>query len=797
MTQVDMSRTEPAQADVSAGPKVFLLADNQIAMPKDSSQTFLDYRNALSASIEAGERKREAAIAEGRATPNADVTPSDQAAAAKLNGLANTGANWRQSPAFRAISLSNATDTGSVLTCAFAILRAPGWAAAAGVNDDILASDDAWLLELIRTLLICRVNFTAAQHRVLLQGLIEHYRGENHGIQALEDRILEWINENPGVNLPEIRSLFEVTGCKGSLADVAVKLRKRTPKVLLTLFEAASVLLTHREELHNRPDRTDAAVQLFVGGYRLETSWHHSQWQYDSSVRSEFGLHPGRYAAAYEDLSLLKSEPEAMPTAAELAWFADYMRLLPRHEVSGLLLHVVTQLLRVLRFPHTEPVYGKVREAANMLIQGEKARIFHGACGLIALEQTILDHWPLGKDLLAHLDSASGSKPSAKWLKELARLVPKEMRGDLASAVKTAVDNSAFDRSFKTGMEARLKGFVWATALCDAAGVAPLLTSFALSFCYQSTPGVGMRDEALGNACAVALINMPEAAGIPYLARLLARVKYPKVKKQIERALDEAATKAGMTRGQLDEISVPTHDLDAQGRREVAVGGGAALIAIEGTESVALTWRTPDGNTLKSLPASLKDTKADIKAVRVLVKEIETDLGIQPWRIQRLWLEDRRWTAGAWQQRYVEHPLIGALSRRLIWNAYVGEKRVAGIWQNGALADLAGRPIPLDDARISLWHPVGCEVAEVVAWRERLGALGIVQPFKQAHREVYIVTDAEQRTDTYSNRFAGHLIKQHQMQALARLNGWSMTVHVGYDGGMANIRPALPCRMPV
>ena len=98
----------------------------------------------------------------------------------------------------------------------------------------------------------------------------------------------------------------------------------------------------------------------------------------------------------------------------------------------------------------------------------------------------------------------------------------------------------------------------------------------------------------------------------------------------------------------------------------------------------------------------------------------------------------------------------------------------------------------LDVGEISLWHPIGCDVAKVLAWRERLNALGIVQPFKQAHREVYLITDAERRRDLYSNRFADHIVKQHQMQALARLSGWSKKVQVGYDGGMGKYPARLP-----
>ena len=54
----------------------------------------------------------------------------------------------------------------------------------------------------------------------------------------------------------------------------------------------------------------------------------------------------------------------------------------------------------------------------------------------------------------------------------------------------------------------------------------------------------------------------------------------------------------------------------------------------------------------------------------------------------------------------------------------------------------------------------------MLGWRNRLSALGIVQPFKQAHREVYYVTDAERATGVYSNRFAGHILRQHQMIGL-------------------------------
>jgi hypothetical protein len=249
-----------------------------------------------------------------------------------------------------------------------------------------------------------------------------------------------------------------------------------------------------------------------------------------------------------------------------------------------------------------------------------------------------------------------------------------------------------------------------------------------------------------------------------------------------------------MTRGELEEISLPTHELSTDGALELPVGGGAALIGIEGWACVALSWRTPQGKVTKALPAALKSAGDDIKAAKTRVKEIEADLAILPWRVQRLWLEDRRWTPEAWRQCYVEHPLAGALSRRLIWTAHVRGERVSGLWREGAFFDIDGKAVALDGAEISLWHPIRCDVSLVMGWRQRLCELEITQPFKQAHREIYLVTDAERRTKVYSNRFAGHIVKQQQMMALARLNGWSMAAHTGYDGGQGKrpTRIALP-----
>ena len=63
----------------------------------------------------------------------------------------------------------------------------------------------------------------------------------------------------------------------------------------------------------------------------------------------------------------------------------------------------------------------------------------------------------------------------------------------------------------------------------------------------------------------------------------------------------------------------------------------------------------------------------------------------------------------------------------------------------------------------------------------RVESLEVVQPFKQAHREVYLLTDAERNTDIYSNRFAAHIVKQHQFNALCGARGWKNQLRLLVD----------------
>jgi hypothetical protein len=169
-------------------------------------------------------------------------------------------------------------------------------------------------------------------------------------------------------------------------------------------------------------------------------------------------------------------------------------------------------------------------------------------------------------------------------------------------------------------------------------------------------------------------------------------------------------------------------------------------------------------------------------------------------RLESSFAETRTLTLAHWRRHYCDHPLLGFLGRRLIWvfsNEHGWER--SGLYSNGAVRDPHGELIdPTSATRVRLWHPLSSQRAELLQWRERVFTAAIRQPFRQAFREFYQVTEDERRTTNYSNRFAGLLMRQHQFSALCRARGWNYRLMgVGFDGFNVPTKILAPWNMHV
>lgn len=379
------------------------------------------------------------------------------------------------------------------------------------------------------------------------------------------------------------------------------------------------------------------------------------------------------------------------------------------------------------------------------------------------------------------------STPARKWLDEGHEALNGVAPEVLVAMLENLVENTVPSDLDASG-DATLRSLIYLSSRFDPQLVGPRLVKFAIRDCYAKKSGhgvnPGMKNEKVGNACVWALSEMPDGPGIPYLARIQSRVNYPKVKSFIDKRLDAAAENAGMSRGELDEVTVPTHGLDQNSSLIQVVADGKAVLHIEG-DQVATEWIAGNGSTLKSPSTAMKvDTEA-LKAIRNLTKEVKADLSVQIDRLQRIYLEKREWPVEIWYQRYCAHPLVGPLARRLIWwldSADGNSIAVLPSADGQSLHSATGAEVFASaDAKVRLWHPIEANVEDIEAWRDRLEASQLEQPFAQAWREIYILTDAERQTGTYSNRWAAHILRQHQTMELARANGWKVTHRLGYD----------------
>jgi hypothetical protein len=260
-------------------------------------------------------------------------------------------------------------------------------------------------------------------------------------------------------------------------------------------------------------------------------------------------------------------------------------------------------------------------------------------------------------------------------------------------------------------------------------------------------------------------------------------VRYAGGRRIIASTLEKAAQDAGLTRIDLEELAVPDYGLDAEGRNRQAIADAEAVITLEEGE-VVLRWHR-EGRITKGAPKTVREADPEgVKAIRREVQELAATLAGQAGRIERFYWNDRYLDAAVWRERYLEHPLVATVARRLIWTLVQGAGARPLLWRRGALRDLQGEAVDADldgNAQIRLWHPVEASVEEVRTLRRLLAEEGITQPFKQAHREIYLLTDAERNTETYSNRFAAHILRQHQFQALCQQRGWGYQLQGAFD----------------
>jgi hypothetical protein len=386
--------------------------------------------------------------------------------------------------------------------------------------------------------------------------------------------------------------------------------------------------------------------------------------------------------------------------------------------------------------------------------------------------------------LLLHARSLTQSTASKKWQTEAVSLAGRIGQAEVLDRARrwlalgptpgeTTIQAPEAEADYQ-------KGLIWVLGALGDASIGSDIADFAFG-CFRKIPQIGAVSQRVGNACVNALAAMPGLDGVAQLSRLAGKVKYDVARRLIEKAMNEAAERNQVSRDDLEAMAVPTFGLNAERVRMERAGDCEASLTI-GRDGASLIW-SREGKTLKSAPANVKEEHAELlQDLNRSVKEMDGQISAQRSRLERQLISEGTCSLERWKPWYLDHPLVSHFATRLIWEFEDGgETRTAVPWQ-GNLVDWAGHAVhPSQQARVRMWHPIRSDVQTILSWRCWLEDHQIRQPFKQAHREVYLLTDAERETETYSNRFAAHIIRQHQFAALSKERGWKFKVMGDWD----------------
>ncbi|MBN1902898.1 DUF4132 domain-containing protein [Candidatus Sumerlaeota bacterium] len=387
--------------------------------------------------------------------------------------------------------------------------------------------------------------------------------------------------------------------------------------------------------------------------------------------------------------------------------------------------------------------------------------------------------------LIVHFSLAKGGKPTQKWLRKSMELLPPLEPAQVKEKLEywkifLQVKNDK-DQQLKEPNATILKGMIWFCRNFENPGFIRLVSEYA-ALCLKKIPECGAVCLAAGNACITVLGAMSRQEAVIQLIKLKRSIKYSVPLRLIEKNLKSAATKQGMTVDDLAEITLPHYGFDSNGIRRENFGDVKLELRIAGM-GVEWKWIPPSGKIQDGIPKDVKTKFAgEIASLKKEIKEVEKILPSQRDRIDQLMMSERTWRFDQWKKRYIAHPIVSDLSRRLIWNFNAEKERKSGMWRDFAMADFRGVPLELEEnALVSLWHPIDAPLEEKKAWQDFILNRRITQPFRQAFREIYVLTEEEKKRMDHSNRFAAHILKQHQMAAVCRAFGWKYRLMGRFD----------------
>ncbi|WP_420571509.1 DUF4132 domain-containing protein [Kordia sp.] len=444
---------------------------------------------------------------------------------------------------------------------------------------------------------------------------------------------------------------------------------------------------------------------------------------------------------------------------------------------------------KTLPYTHTDDQFGKLFNAEVLSMEENIRNYIYQLCQQFTKATSGKPSKRFLKSTSDIIDQIGISKYKAivhPWLEHITKLkeIEKTIKYDHGNGYVYEYTHFEFLHEKSTTF---VKGIVWSLAKFHDSTTLHLVAKLA-ERCFKKIPGVGPAAAGIGNACIYVLGNTKGLEGISHLSRLKLKIKQNNTRKTIIKYIEEASTKLGISSSEIEELSIPNFGLE-NGEKTIAFDDYHLELSIQELGKVNLIWRKPDGKSQKTTPAFVKNStkhSQTLKKAKSDIAQIKKYLTAQRDRIDRLYLDNRIWTYESLTKYYLNHGLVSFIAKKLLWQFKKEDTFVTAFYINEQWITENNTPLDwiTEETEVRLWHPIYEEVTGVLFWRKKLEELEIKQPLKQAYREVYILTDAEINTKTYSNRMAAHILKQHQFNALTSIRGWKYSLMGAYDDGI-------------
>jgi hypothetical protein len=194
-----------------------------------------------------------------------------------------------------------------------------------------------------------------------------------------------------------------------------------------------------------------------------------------------------------------------------------------------------------------------------------------------------------------------------------------------------------------------------------------------------------------------------------------------------------------------DDVEAPVPDVgfDADGSATLDTGTRVYTLALD--EALTPVLVDADGTRVASFPRARKDDDAKKHAAAKerfasIVKDAKIVARFQVSLLERMMCSQRTFTNHAFKQRFLEHPFLRHLGRRVVWNAEGRHFRIA---EDGTFAGSSDEHLEIGGGHVGVVHPITMKDDELAAWIARFADYQIVQPFAQLGRELFRTTSGE------------------------------------------------------